>query len=247
MKTNINARINDNTLIAGVLVSSVIVICLGFMALSFYIDNIKVNHQTALLSTQIEKSTDEINKLSKQNLALLETLYVYKEKEKSVASITNSIHHFNSKLSIGFVKRVSEAVYQASKIYHVPSNLLVAIAWKETNFQTAAKSSVGALGFMQIMPAWVKDQELKQETGIEKVRDLYVVEHNVMAGAYIYSRYKAYWSMKYKDEHQVAKLTLLSYNRGITTVINDLKADLDPANGYAIDVLSNQHKIKHLF
>ncbi|MDD6351428.1 MAG: lytic transglycosylase domain-containing protein [Lachnospiraceae bacterium] len=67
---------------------------------------------------------------------------------------------------------------RASEKYGVSTRLLKAVAKTESNFRTDARSSAGAGGIMQLMPATAR---------AHGVTDLYDPEQNIMAGAEILS------------------------------------------------------------
>jgi tape measure domain-containing protein len=85
------------------------------------------------------------------------------------------------------LKKLMPAFEQASKIFNVPKELLIAMAKQESGFNQLAESSEGALGVMQIMPDTAKylARELRKlgfanatASGIQKDHNL-----NILAGA----------------------------------------------------------------
>lgn len=87
---------------------------------------------------------------------------------------------------------------EASERYHVPLNLLKAVAKAESNFDEKAVSSAGAQGVMQLMPATAR------ALGVE---DPFDARSNIMGGA-------KYLSEKLEQYHGDIDLTLASYNAG---------------------------------
>lgn len=87
---------------------------------------------------------------------------------------------------------------EASERYHVPLNLLKAVAKAESNFNEKAVSSAGAQGVMQLMPATAR------ALGVE---DPFDARSNIMGGA-------KYLSEKLEQYHGNIDLTLASYNAG---------------------------------
>lgn len=87
---------------------------------------------------------------------------------------------------------------EASERYHVPLNLLKAVAKAESNFDETAVSSAGAQGVMQLMPATAR------ALGVE---DPFDARSNIMGGA-------KYLSEKLEQYHGNIELTLASYNAG---------------------------------
>ena len=102
--------------------------------------------------------------------------------------------------------RVSESLdsifEEAAQIYGVDVNLLKAIGKAESNFQADAKSSAGAMGIMQIMPATANEYG---------VTNPYDPRQNIMAGA----REISTLLERYDGDLELA---LAGYNAGIGNV-----------------------------
>lgn len=84
-------------------------------------------------------------------------------KKDSPDKLKKFIASVNPKLSDVYVDRFSNYILTYSKQYNVDCKLVAAIIAQESKFKEDAKSRVGALGLMQIMPATGKNvaQKLK--------------------------------------------------------------------------------------
>lgn len=91
----------------------------------------------------------------------------------------------------------------------------------ESGFRTGARSPVGAVGLMQLMPATAR----WMEPGVTRsaLRD---PDTNLRVGF----KYLRYLTDKYEGD---TRLALLAYNRGPGTVDRALKRGRNPDNGYA--------------
>lgn len=106
--------------------------------------------------------------------------------------------------------------------YGVPEHMVYAVIRTESNFDTGACSSAGAVGLMQLMPdtfQWLTDEILFEhlENGM-----LYDPETNIRYGTYMLSRLYA----RYGDW----TVALAAYNAG-TGKVDDWLADASYADG----------------
>lgn len=95
-------------------------------------------------------------------------------------------------------KTMNDIFVQASKEYHVPVNLLKAVAKAESDFNPNIVSSAGAQGVMQLMPATARSLG---------VTDPFDPEQNIMGGA----KYLGQMLERYDND---VKLALAAYNAG---------------------------------
>ena len=89
--------------------------------------------------------------------------------------------HWNH-LDIRFPLAYQEHVLDAAKMTALPPELIFAVARQESAMSEAAKSSAGARGLMQLMPATAK-QTAKKHGIRHRTEDLYSPDHNISLGS----------------------------------------------------------------
>jgi soluble lytic murein transglycosylase len=94
--------------------------------------------------------------------------------------------------------------------YDLDPALLAAVIYRESKFDAGARSSSGAIGLMQLLPATAKGIALHTGGSRFRVADLYDPEINVRYGAFYLRRLLT----KYADE----RLALAAYNAGQANV-----------------------------
>ena len=102
-----------------------------------------------------------------------------------------------------FPLKYQSVIKKYAKEYHLQAGLVASVIFVESRFNKNAKSSSGACGLMQLMPAtfeWVKE-----ELG-EEYADIFDPITNIKYGCF----YLAYLMKKYKNEIYV----LAAYNAG---------------------------------
>lgn len=112
------------------------------------------------------------------------------------------------------IKKYLPGIKKYSKWYGLDWRLIIAVILKESYFKENARSHVGAMGLMQIMPgtAW----EIKRELDIEYIsKD---PRENITAG--IYHMYKQLKYFPNADPENRLKLALAAYNAGPARVFD---------------------------
>lgn len=86
-------------------------------------------------------------------------------------------------LSLRFPLAYKDEILKAATQNQLDPNLIYAIARQESAFSEKARSSAGAMGLMQLMPATA--QQTAQRAGVpHQSQDLYQVEHNITLGSH---------------------------------------------------------------
>lgn len=106
--------------------------------------------------------------------------------------------------------RYEEIVRGHARNYRLDPALLAAVIYQESKFDADARSSSGAIGLMQLLPATAKGIALRTGGSRFEVRDLYDPEINVRYGSW----YLRHLIERYGDE----RTALAAYNAGQTNV-----------------------------
>jgi membrane-bound lytic murein transglycosylase F len=119
-----------------------------------------------------------------------------------------------------------------SKRYGFDWRLIVMLILKESRFMENARSHVGAMGLMQIMPSTARD--IRREMDIEYIANN--PRDNIAAG--IYHLYKQLQKFPDADRDNRVKLALAAYNGGVGRVYDAQTLarylDLDPQSWEAV-------------
>jgi soluble lytic murein transglycosylase len=94
--------------------------------------------------------------------------------------------------------------------YELDPALLAAVIYRESKFRADARSSSGAIGLMQILPATAKGIALHTGGSKFRVADLWNPEINV--------RYGAFYLRRLIDKYGDVRLALAAYNAGQANV-----------------------------
>lgn len=127
-------------------------------------------------------------------------------------------------------RNIARHVHKLCELYGRDPNLVLAMIATESDFNPKARSSVGAIGLMQVLPQW------KKVLGIEG--DLSEVETSIKVGMQILG----FYSEMYRD----LEMALTAYNRGPGPVDWALLKGKDPRNKYAPRVLAVYNRLKKL-
>lgn len=106
-----------------------------------------------------------------------------KEDKKTVVPI---IKKLRPQLDDKIAEEISKAIIKYSFEYRIPPEFVVYLMKRESRFDVLAKSKVGALGLMQVLPKWHKDKMDKM--GITK-NEVYHIDNNVKLGCWILRGY----------------------------------------------------------
>ncbi len=106
---------------------------------------------------------------------------------ESVQTLSSFIRGQNRAISRQEALLQASAFLKYSLKYGVPLDLLMAVAYTESHFNSSARSTAGAAGVMQVM--WKVHSGLLQANGIMEEDDLYTPDKGIAAGALLISRY----------------------------------------------------------
>ena len=106
--------------------------------------------------------------------------------KKKDVSITPLIMELRPQLDPTIAKEINTAIIKYSREYRLPPTFILHLMKRESNFDTLARSKVGAVGLMQVMPKAHKDKMKK--IGITN-GDLYHIDNNVRLGCWILREY----------------------------------------------------------
>lgn len=201
----------------------IILMLVGSVGLNIYARSITLDK----LDGAIASLDYKLNEL-KQLRSHMEALVASSTAEQSIMLKTVIL---KPQIDRSLAREIAHAVHVKALQFNRDPDLILAIIEVESNFNPQAKSSVGALGLMQIMQFW------KKELGVEG--DLKDIHTNIDSGLKILGFYDA----MYEDFREV----LSAYNRGPGQIEKDKRAGKDPTrNGYADKVLQVRDKLKYL-
>jgi len=128
----------------------------------------------------------------------------------------------------GLARDIAHSIVIRAREHHRDVDMVLAIIDVESNFNPNAVSHMGAVGLMQIMPAW------KNSFGIQL--DLRHVDTSINYGLKILG--------SYEQTFGGIELALTAYNRGPNAVALSMKQGRVPFNGYAENIMRTYARIK---
>lgn len=154
-----------------------------------------------------------------------------------------------------YPKKYSEYVEKYSQEYNIDENFIYAVIKTESGFNPDAKSNVGAVGLMQLMPIAYREVDSKIESDLElEYSDMYNPEYNIMYGSwylsYLYKQFGSY------------ELTIAAYHAGMTEVrnwldngildednldLNDIPDDFSDTSHYINKVINSYKEYNKLY
>ena len=106
--------------------------------------------------------------------------------KKKDISVTPLIMELRPQLDPTIAKEINNAIMKYSREYRLPPTFVLHLMKRESNFDTLARSKVGAVGLMQVLPKAHRDKMKK--IGITN-GDLYHIDNNVRLGCWILRDY----------------------------------------------------------
>jgi soluble lytic murein transglycosylase-like protein len=169
------------------------------------------NKLDEILNDRINEKLNKVNQIfdsigsnnkteaAKESKEFNEIFSKYLNSNNSI-NLSNLVNNNLSKDEIK--KEIMDAVDEASRVYGIDKQLILAIIKQESNFDPKTVSYVGACGLMQLMPETAKDLG---------VSDPFDIRQNIMGG----TKYIKQLLDQFKD----IKLALAAYNAGLGNVI----------------------------
>lgn len=145
-----------------------------------------------------------VNKLDQQGLmALARVATDWGWHNRAIRAVIDA-NHWND-LAIRFPTPYETTFGKAATTVKLPSSWLFAIARQESAFSEKARSSAGARGLMQLMPATAR--QTARKIGISSKSSLYDPDYNIRLGS-------SYLSMMHKRFNKNRALATAAYNAG---------------------------------
>jgi len=150
--------------------------------------------------------------------------------QPSTEVIAIRAYDLHSKVTQKETHNLTQAIYEASEYWDIPTNIITAVVEHETTYKPKSKSSYGCVGPMQLLPKTAK--KLARKLGLKKP-NLLDIKTNIWIGtAYLKNMFERYhnWGA-----------TLTAYNIGPAGYEHKHRI-----NNYAKAILKTLPKIKSL-
>ncbi len=216
--------------------------------------SLELKSQTLLWTTAQRDVLQDFYYNGEVNVATVEEWVVLAEYEKfkgttdrawDISRIVEAIHLLTQgryrDRGDGRTHEIAKAVYESSKEFKLPCEVVLAVAWGERRYRGDIctgymESPVGAVGCMQVMPFWAEALDFVADAD-ELRYDLHV---NIRAGAAVLRYYLD--RPMVKGEHPL-KVALLMYQYGESAYRSRTRRGLG-FNGYAERVIKKAVQIK---
>ena len=154
--------------------------------------------------------------------------------EKITDKISEHLKKENSDLDDLSAERISQLVYEESKRYRIDYRLVLALMKVESNFQYDAVSENGAMGLLQVKPAFAK--YIAQDLGIawKGSKTLHEPDANIKIGVHFLS--------SLIDDFKSTNMALKAYNIGPTKLKELSIEDIKPSRGFLGVVMSEYQR-----
>ena len=138
--------------------------------------------------------------------------------------LTKRIIEVNKKLDRNTARRIARALMSASEEYNVPLPILISVCWQESHFNPKVYSKSGCIGLMQVnYSVWKKELNLKSK------KELWDIETNIKAGAYILSTYyrkERNWKDALVRYYGISDFAEKVYKKQVLTKVSYIKSKL---------------------
>lgn len=136
------------------------------------------------------------------------------------------------------VYEIATAIYEASETYNVDRQLVIAIAIQESDFNYRAIGRAGEIGTMQIKPSTAK--MFNERVSITELKT--PMKHIALSVQYL--AFNQNVVRAHADTYdELLILTATAFNRGHGVTRRLLKANIDPTNRYANEVMNLRNEI----
>jgi soluble lytic murein transglycosylase-like protein len=157
---------------------------------------------------------------------------------QAVGSIENLIRSGVPDVPDDFRNRLAASIYEASSLFGVNAELLLAVIEVESSFRVDARSHRGAVGLMQLMPRTGEALSIEMQLEGFSRQHLRDVRTNILLGTY--------YLKKLLDRYGRLDYALTAYNMGETRFDLAMTEQRSLSFGYAALVQKKMRKLARL-